>query len=74
MSERKWIAVIPARAVKTLLIRASSRKEAEHKLNNLLDYPDDIEGIDVSYDQTGVGRVVREDRRLRGTEIRNWGD
>jgi hypothetical protein len=64
MSERYWIAEVPARAVKTMLIRASSRKEAEEKLRDRTGkYRDDIEGLNVHYQETGIGRIVGEDKK-----------
>lgn len=58
-TQRKWIGEIPGRCIKTVLIPAESRAEAERKLREC---SDDIEGIDVSYQMTGYGRVIREDR------------
>ena len=58
---RQWIAEIPCRAVKTVLIRAASRKEAERKLIERKD--EDIDGIDVHYGWVGKGRVICEDRK-----------
>lgn len=59
MITRMWIGQIRARAVKTVLIPASSRQEAERKLR---EGSDDIEGIDVHCEETGPGRVIREDK------------
>jgi hypothetical protein len=55
-----WIGELKGRCVKTVLIPASSRKEAEKKLR---EGSDDIEGIDVQYYAIGPGSVVREDKR-----------
>lgn len=59
--QRYWIGEVPARALKTVLIKAVSRKDAENKLRNASEYPEDIEGIDVSYEPSGIGKVICED-------------
>lgn len=53
-----WIGEVRGRCVKTVLIPATSRKEAEQKLK---DGSPDIEGIDVHYTPCGPGRVLRKD-------------
>ena len=62
MKDRKWIGVVPGRYEKTVLVRASSFKEAQSKLNN----PDhhgseDVEGLDVSY-RPFKGKIIREEK------------
>ena len=59
---RRWIGEVPGRCVKTVLVNATSRKEAEMKLRNPCEFPDDIEGVDVNYEAAGYGRIIREDK------------
>ena len=56
--EKYWIGEIPARAVRTVLVKARTFREAQEKLKR----GEDVEGIDVKYQETGRGRIIREDR------------
>lgn len=56
--DRFWIAEIPVRATKVVLIPAPSFREAQAKLR-AGDYPD---GIDTINWRSGTGRVVGEDK------------
>ena len=56
---KRWIAEIRGRYVKTVLIPAGSRSEAELKLRA---HARDIEDVSVEMTQTGIGRVIREDK------------
>lgn len=62
MNDRYWIGEVRSRCVKTVLVKANSRKEAEMKIKNSA-FDHDIEGIDVHYTPTGDGRIIREDKR-----------
>lgn len=63
MSEEKmWIGEIPGRYVKTVLIKAATFKEAQHKLRNAANYFGDIEDVDINCPDTCIGHVIREDR------------
>jgi hypothetical protein len=47
-----------------VIVRASSRKEAEHKLRHPTEFFRDIIGVDVEYHNVGIGRIHREDKKL----------
>jgi hypothetical protein len=56
-SMRWWIAEMRCRAVKTILVQASSRIEAQQKLDE-----GGGEGTDVSYYDIGPAKVIRRDK------------
>lgn len=58
--ERYWIGEVTSHAVKTVLIRANSRKQAEQRLIGD-DAGEYVEGVDVHYSERGR-RVIREDK------------
>ena len=58
VNERTWIGEIVCRSVKTVLVKACSRKQAEERLREI--GSEHVVGIDVSYDERGR-RIVRED-------------
>lgn len=58
--ERLWLAEIHATCVKTVLVKAASRKEAEAKLRDNSAPNEDFEGLDVKYTERGPGRIIRE--------------
>ena len=59
---KTWIAEITCLDTKTLIVRATTRKEALEKLKSL-ERPD-VEGIDVNYGPEKAIRIVCEDKRL----------
>lgn len=61
MAEREWIGVVTGRVVRTVAIKANSRKEAEEKLKAFGGA--DIEGLQDHYEETGR-RVLRENKTL----------
>ena len=52
-----WVAERKSRCVKTILVQARSKREAQEKLDN-----DEGEGTDVSYYDIGRARPIRRDR------------
>ena len=60
---RCWIAERCSRARKTLLVYATSRKEAQAKLD--AGEGEGVEGVDVSYYSVGRAKIIREDRGWR---------
>lgn len=60
--DRWWIVEYPARVMATEIVRAVSRKDAEHKAKNPLDYYRDFQHIDNQTVWHGAKRVVREDK------------
>lgn len=61
-----WIGEVKSIATKTVLVTATTRKEAQHKLRHAIDYIDDIEGIHVTYQLLGPGKIIRRDGRHAG--------
>ena len=59
---RYWIVEIPTRVVHTMIVSATSRKDAEMKLRNRAEYLDDFEGCGSNIESAGIGRVVCEDK------------
>jgi hypothetical protein len=57
--KRWWIAEQCCRARKTIIVQAVSRKEAQDKLD-----AGNGEGVDVSYYDSGMPRVIREDKTV----------
>lgn len=55
---REWIGEIPCRAVKTVIVKARTFREAQQKIAT----GEDVEGIDVHYSNVGKGRILCEDR------------
>lgn len=66
MAKRVWIGEIVARSVKTVLVTAETKKEANEMLKNVGgEGGDGVECIDVHYDEKSR-RIVREDKPTRG--------
>ena len=59
--DRFWIAEVPGRYVKTMLVKARTRKEAEQKLRG--GYTEDIECIGTEEHALFYGRILREDSK-----------
>jgi hypothetical protein len=55
--QRWWIAELCCRSVKTILVEASSKKEAQEKID-----AGEGEGVEVSYYAFGRAKVIREDK------------
>ena len=60
MSKREWIAEIPIRGMKTVIVHADTRTEAVQILRDPSASFDDIEDIDCQLHRAGRGRVIRE--------------
>jgi hypothetical protein len=60
-TKRCWIAERCSRARKTLIVYASSRAEAQSKLD--AGESNGVEGVDVTYYNIGRAKIIREERR-----------
>lgn len=61
MSEtRRWWGEIRGRWITTVLVDASSRKEAKAKLRARSEHENDIEVLDTKHESTGFGRISSE--------------
>lgn len=60
-TEITWIAEIPCREIATMIVRAKSRKEAEHKLRHRSEYMNDFDGCGSRTEFVGVGKIVGRD-------------
>ena len=62
MKDRVWIGEVRGRYIRTVLVTAATRKEAEKKIRTPRAYPNDIEDLSCNDYTPGPGRILREDK------------